>query len=84
MNDVTSLQLIIGREDENEYIEIDLNEYNEKYKRLQQKIDKAIEYIENNQLVFQESTKEEIEDWFKTYYKELLDILKGNDNNEGK
>lgn len=48
----------------------------------QSRIDKAIDYINNHQLVFQDSTKKEINEWFRTYYKELLDILKGSDSNE--
>ncbi len=76
MNDVTSLQLIIGREDENEYIKIDLNEYNEKYKRLQQRIDKAIEYIDS--LWLDDSGK------ILEIKERLHFILKGNDIDESK
>ena len=38
-------------------------------------IDKAIEYINNHQLVFELSSKKQISDWFDMFYKELLEIL---------
>lgn len=43
------------------------------------RIDKAIEYIHNDQLVFRLSSKKQIEDWFDDFYKDILDILKGED-----
>jgi predicted ATPase with chaperone activity len=46
------------------------------------KIDKAIDYINNHQLVFQDATKNEIQDWFDMFYKELLDILREGEENE--
>ena len=49
---------------------------------LQERIDKAIDYIHNHQLVFQYATINEIQDWFDMFYKELLDILKGGEENE--
>ena len=44
---------------------------------LQKRIDTAIEYINNHQLVFETSSKKQIEDWFDMFYKQLLEILKG-------
>ena len=42
------------------------------------RIDKAIEYIHNNQPVFELSSKEQLQEWFeKEYYVELLKILRG-------
>lgn len=43
---------------------------------LQERIDKAIEYIQNHQLVFRDHTTEEIEEWFNRFYIDVLDILK--------
>ena len=40
---------------------------------------KAIEYINNHQLVFELSSKKQIAYWFDMFYKELLEILKGVD-----
>ena len=50
---------------------------------LQQRIDKAIEYIHNNRPVFELSSKKQLQEWFeKEYYIELLEILKGEENGE--
>ena len=43
------------------------------------RIDKAIEYIHNHQLVFELSSKKQIQYWFDMFYKDLLDILNGGD-----
>jgi len=40
---------------------------------------KAIEYIQNHQLVFELSSKKQISSWFDMFYKELLEILGDND-----
>ena len=40
---------------------------------------KAIEYIQNHQLVFELSTKEEIGQWFNNFYKNVINILNGGD-----
>lgn len=45
-------------------------------KKQKEVIDKAIEYIRNHQLVFKDSTLEEIEEWFNQFYIDVLDILK--------
>lgn len=58
----------------NETIE---NLYQHEITELQDRIDKAIEYIHNNQLVFRLSSKKQIEDWFDKFYIDLLNILKG-------
>ena len=50
--------------------------------KLQDKIDNTIDYINNHQLVFQDATKNEIQDWFDMFYKDLLDILRGGEENE--
>ena len=42
---------------------------------LQQRIDKAIEYIRNHQLVFKDATLEEIEEWFNQFYIDVLEII---------
>lgn len=45
------------------------------------RVNKAIEYIHNNQPVFELSSKEQLQEWFeKEYYVELLKILKGEEN----
>ena len=46
-----------------------------KYKKQKEVIDKAIEYIQNHQLVFEYATLEEIEVWFNQFYINVLDIL---------
>ena len=46
-----------------------------KYKKQKEVIDKAIEYIQNHQLVFKYATLEEIEVWFNQFYINVLDIL---------
>ena len=43
---------------------------------------KAIEYIQNHQLVFKYATLEEIEVWFNQFYINVLDILNEVKNNE--
>lgn len=48
-----------------------------KYKK---RCELAIEYIHNNQPVFELSSKEQLQEWFeKEYYVELLKILKGEE-----
>jgi len=42
--------------------------------------EKAIEYIHNHQLVFELSSKKQIQYWFDMFYEDLLNILKGDDN----
>ena len=46
-----------------------------KYKKQKEVNDKAIEYIQNHQLVFKYATLEEIEVWFNQFYINVLDIL---------
>ena len=60
-------------------LEDDKETYRDMIFELQERIDRAIKYIENHQLVFQDSSKKEIDEWFKMFYKELLNILKGSD-----
>lgn len=51
-----------------------------KWEKQVHKIGKAIEYIHNNQPVFELSSKEQIQEWFeKEYYVELLKKLKGEE-----
>ena len=40
------------------------------------KIDKAIEYIQNHQLVCKKHTTEEIDEWFNQFYVDVMQILK--------
>ena len=56
--------------------------YDEKAKvyELEEIISKTIEYIHNHQLVFELSSKEQIQEWFDKFYAELLNILRGEDN----
>ena len=49
---------------------------------LQSRIDKAIEYIDNHQLVFELSTMEQIKSWYDKLYKTLSNILEGDDEDE--
>ena len=59
------------------------NRFANKNKELQDRIDKAIEYVNNHQPVFELSNIKQIQEWFeKEYYVELLKILKGSDKNE--
>ena len=46
-----------------------------KYKKQKEVNNKAIEYIQNHQLVFKYATLEEIEVWFNQFYINVLDIL---------
>ena len=46
--------------------------------RLNTIIKEAKDYINNHQLVFELSSKKQIEDWFDMFYKQLLEILKGD------
>lgn len=45
-------------------------------KKQKEVIDRIKEYIQNHQLVFKDSTLEEIEEWFNQFYIDVLDILK--------
>lgn len=73
---VGKLQDVVDFLDDNniEYIE----EYKEN-EELQERINKAIEYIHNHQLVFEISSKKQIAYWFDMFYKEVIDILKGEE-----
>lgn len=42
-------------------------------------INKVREYIHNHQLVFELSSKEQIQKWFDEFYAELLNILRGEE-----
>lgn len=53
-----------------------LQEENKDYKS---RIEKAIEYIHNHQLVFELSSKKQIQYWFDMFYKDLINILSGVD-----
>lgn len=55
--------------------------YDEK-KELQQRIDKAIAFIENNRSFWFERLSEVQIDYYKEDDKHLIDILKGSDSNE--
>jgi len=41
--------------------------------------EKAVEYIQNHQLVFELSSKKVISQWFDMFYKDILNILNGSD-----
>ena len=41
------------------------------------RIEKAVEYIQNHQLVFELSSKKAISQWFYMFYKDTLNILNG-------
>lgn len=55
------------------YCDIWRNEY-------RSRVDKSLDYMFNNQLVFRLSSKKQIEDWFDDFYKNILDILRGENN----
>ena len=61
---------------ENDYI----NELEQENQELKEAINKSIEYIQNHQLVFRYHTTKEIDEWFNQFYKDLLKILKGGEN----
>lgn len=44
-----------------------------------EQISNAIEYIHNNQIVFEFSDRKGIQIWFDKFYKELLEILRGEE-----
>ena len=54
--------------------------FKELYKREKTKNDKAIEYIENNKLYDYEYDEEELFEVIKSNKKDLLEILKGDNN----
>ena len=60
------------KEDTINYIE----QLEQQYKKQKEGINKAIEYVQNHQLVFKDATLEEIEEWFNKFYIDVLDILK--------
>ena len=65
----------INKEQANHLISKD----NLSYEDYKSRIDKAIEYIHNNQPVFELSSKQQLQEWFeKEYYVELLNILNGD------
>lgn len=45
-------------------------------KKQKEVIDRAIEYIQNHQLVFEDCPLNEIEKWFNTFYEKIMNILK--------
>ncbi len=47
--------------------------------RLKSRIEKAVEYIQNHQLVFELSSKKVISQWFDMFYKDIIDILNGKE-----
>lgn len=59
-----------------------LQNNNQKLKKQIEVIDKAIDYMQNHQLVFRDHTIEEIDEWFNRFYMDVLDILKGVKNDE--
>ena len=64
-------------------LELERKVYLNENKELEDRIDKAIEYVNNHQPVFELSNIKQIQEWFeKEYYVELLKILKGSDKNE--
>lgn len=68
----------------------DYNKLKHYITNLQQKVEQlenirkeAIEYINNHQLVFELSSKKQIQYWFDEFYKNILNILnKGSDEND--
>ena len=63
-----------------EDFEVQYWELQKENKKLENQIDKSIEYIQNHQLVFRYHTTEEIDEWFNQFYKDVLDILRGGMN----
>lgn len=53
-----------------------INELEQQCKKQKEVIDRIKEYIQNHQLLFKDSTLEEIEEWFNQFYIDVLDILK--------
>lgn len=49
-------------------------------KQLKEVIDKAIEYIQNHQPVFQLNTKKQLEEMYYEFYKNILEILGDKEN----
>ncbi len=63
-----------------EYLSMETVEKLAKCDDLQKRINTAIEYIHNHQLVFELSNKKQIQKWFNEFYAELLSILRGKTN----
>lgn len=59
-----------------------LNETGKQVKKQEEAINKAIDYIQNHQLVFRDHTIEEIDEWFNQFYIDILDILKKKEKND--
>ena len=60
-----------------QYVEVTkyIENLEQQVKKQKEVNDKAIEYIQNHQLVFKYATLEEIEVWFNQFYINVLDIL---------
>ena len=67
---------------EQDILYIDKDTYDRDVMTIYERQQKAIEYIHNHQPVFELSSKQQLQEWFeKEYYVELLNILKGGENN---
>lgn len=82
----TNMKLAIKNkelEKENEKLNAQVGLLDDNRIYLNNKIDKAIEYVHNHQLVFRLYSIEEIQEWFeKEYYVELLKILENGEEND--
>lgn len=58
---------------------IDYQDMEQKLEDYKSRIEKAVEYIQNHQLVFELSSKKVISQWFDMFYKDTLNILNGKE-----
>lgn len=71
IDEITRLNMIIDIKNKR------IDELNKRLDKKNNRIDKAIEYIHNHQIVFELSDRKGIQKWFDEFYKDLLNILRG-------
>ena len=85
-NDTTDklLDYITNLQQENQELNDSVTWWNNRFNAVQRdyedyksRIDEAVEYIQNHQLVFELSSKKVISQWFDMFYKDTLNILNG-------
>ena len=74
------LDYITNLQEENRQTKLLKERYQLEKENYKSRNEKAIEYIHNHQLVFELSSKKQIQYWFDMFYEDLLNILKGDDN----
>ena len=80
------LDYITNLQQENQELNDSITWWNNRFNAVQRdyedyksRIEKAVEYIQNHQLVFELSSKKVISQWFDMFYKDTLNILNGKE-----